>query len=92
MIMKWMSAMANKHLDKRIRDLEENRKQDAEDKLQRINNRVYERENRKQDAEEHLHRVRCQNKVRENAAQEYVKRANIEFNIAKKEQMMGVRW
>lgn len=92
MIMKWMSAMANNHLNKRIAYLEENNKKNEEDKLQRIKNRLHERENRKKDAENFLDRVRDQNKVRETAALEYVKRANTEFNIAKKEQMMmGVK-
>ena len=91
MIMKWMSAMANNHLDKRITYLEENNKKNEEDKLQRIKNRVNERENRKQDAEEFVKRIRYQNKVRENAALEYLERANTELKMAKKEQMLGVK-
>ena len=92
MIMNWVSAMANKHLDKRIRYLEVKDKKNEQDRLERIKNRLYERENRKQDSEEYLTRVRYQNKLRENAALEYVDRANAELNLAKKELMMGVKY
>jgi hypothetical protein len=83
--------MANKHLDKRIRYLEVKDKKNEQDRLERIKNRLYERENRKQNSEEYLTRVRYQNKLRENAALELLERANAELNIAKKEQMMGVK-